>query len=385
MSALADRFVDLACLTYRGDDARSRRAEATALLTTTPGLVHDGVHAAAAAGDVDALRAHLDRDERCVERRGTPRDWPPLLALCYSRVEPRDPLACLELLLTRGADPAAYVTIDACRFTALTGVMGEGEAGPLEQPPHPAAAAMAERLLDAGADPADAQGLYNTHFLPASTWLERLLARGLAASGELDFVLGQAAVQGFADRVQLLLAHGVSADGRNRYNQRTHLENAALEGHDHIVRALRAAGARPPTFSEPERFRVAVLTHQRVEARRILDAFPSARDAPDVLGAAARHGNLDALQLGLSLGLPLDGVDASGLTPLHHAARNAHLDVVRALVTAGASLVVRDPTYGGTPLGHARHFAARWPRPRSAEVVAFLEHATPAPARTPIP
>jgi hypothetical protein len=374
MTEAADRFVDLACLTYRDDESRLRRTEASALLAATPELVHASVHAAAAAGDLGALRGHVDRDARCVEERGTPRGWVPLLALCYSRVEQPDALGCLDLLLARGADPDAHVILDQCRFTALTGVMGEGEAGPFEQPPHPQARAMAERLLDAGADPDDAQGLYDTHFLPDDTWLELLLARGLTI--ELDFLLGQAAVQGFAERVQLLLAHGADPDGRNRYNRRRHLENALLEGHRAVAARLRAAGAGAPELSALERFDVAVLDNDPAEARRILAESPSAAARPDALLAAARHGRLDVLRLGLDLGLPIDGLDAAGLTPLHHAARSGHLDVVRELVARGASLAVRDALHDGTPLGHARHFTERWPSLHGAEVVAFLEERT---------
>jgi ankyrin repeat protein len=376
MSDAADCFVDLACLTYGDDESRARRVEASTLLAATPDLVHESVHAAAAAGDVDALRAHLDRDAECVERRGTSRGWVPLLALCCSRVQQHAGLACLDLLLARGADPNAYVTIGDCRFTALTGVMGEGEAGPFEQPPHPDARAMAERLLEAGANPDDAQGIYNTHFLPSDTWLELLLARGVS-SAQRDFLLGQAAVQGFVERVRLLLAHGTAADGCNRYNGRTHVENALLEGHTEIARLLIAAGARSPALSANERFRVAVLENDAAEAQRILAASPSANAGSGALIAAARHGRLAAVELGLALGLPIDGRDDDGLTPLHHAARNGHLEVVRALVERGASLVARDARYDGTPLGHAKHFAARWPRPDGAAIVALLEQPRP--------
>ena len=364
---LADRFVDLACLTYGNDESRARRIEASSLLAATPDIVHASVHAAAAAGDVDALQRHLD--SRSVELRATSRDWVPLMALCYSRVEQRDALACLDLLLARGADPNAYAMITECRFTALTGVIGEGEAGPLEQPPHPQARALAERLLDAGASPDDAQALYNTHFLPRNSWLELLLAHGLSSAADLQFVLGQAAVQGFIERVRLLLAHGVSADGRNHYNRRTHIENALLEGHTDVARLLTTAGAREPAFSERDLFRVAVLANDADAARDLIGISADS----DALTAASRHGNLDAVELALSLGIPIDRPDAEGLTALHHAARNGHLDVVCALVARGASTTVRDPQYDGTALGHARHFHARWPRAHGAEVVAFLE------------
>ena len=46
---------------------------------------------------------------------------------------------------------------------------------------------------------------------------------------------------------------------------------------------------------------------------------------------------------------------------------------VRELVARGAARDVRDPLYDGTPLGHARHFAERWPRPHGPEIIALLE------------
>jgi ankyrin repeat protein len=162
----------------------------------------------------------------------------------------------------------------------------------------------------------------------------------------------------------------VSADGRNHYNQRSHVENALLEGHAEVARLLTAAGAREPVFTEGDCFRVAVLANDKDTAHRIA-AIASAES--NAVIAAARHGYLAAVELGLALGIPIDRSDAEGLTALHHAARNGHLEVVRALVARGASTTVRDPQYDGTALGHARHFNARWPRARGAEVVALLE------------
>lgn len=369
---VADRFVELACLTYGPDEGRARREEAEALRAATPELVRATVHAAAAAGDPDALGAWLARDPASVSRTGTARAWAPILALCYSRVRQDDARACLELLLAHGADPAAHVLLGGCRFTALAGVMGEGEAGPLEQPPHGDARALAERLLDAGASPDESQGLYNTHFAPSDAWLELLLARGLRATSDLDFLLGQAAVQGFAARARLLLAHGAAADGRSRYNHRTHRENALLEGHGALADLLAAAGAAAPSFDAKDALRVAVLAGDAGAARGLVAATPGlARDGA-ALRAAARHDRLEALELGLDLGLPIDDADHQGLTALHHAARAGHLRIAQRLVERGASLAVRDRLYRGTPLGHAEHFGARWPRPHGDALVAFL-------------
>ena len=180
-------------------------------------------------------------------------------------------------------------------------------------------------------------------------------------------------MQGFTERVQVLLNAGTSPDGRNRYNRRTHVENARLEGHAEIARLLIEAGAAPPTLRDAQRFQAAVLAGDADEAARLLAVDPSAIHTCDALHAAARHGNLAALQLGLALGVPIDRRDRQGLTALHHAARAERADIVRELVTRGASLDVRDPIYNGTPLGHARHFASRWPR--DPEIVAVLEGA----------
>ncbi len=75
----ADRFVDLACLTYAGNDAQARRDEATAL--RSPALVHANVHAAAAAGDLEALTGIVDRDPGCIDERSPSRGWVPILSL----------------------------------------------------------------------------------------------------------------------------------------------------------------------------------------------------------------------------------------------------------------------------------------------------------------
>jgi hypothetical protein len=163
----------------------------------------------------------------------------------------------------------------------LTGAIGGGESGPINQPPHPRARELAEMLLDAGADPNDSQGLYNSHFSPSDEWLELLLARGLSADAPanpdapaettLDFLLGKAVRTGLVERVRLLLAHGADASGRDdRYTHRTHVANAVLCGHAEVLELLVAHGAPRPELSAADRFRMAVVGGDAGEARHLL-------------------------------------------------------------------------------------------------------------------
>jgi hypothetical protein len=106
---------------------------------------------AAAVGDVGALRQHLDRDAHLATRRGGPRHWDALLYVCNARIAPRaswDPLACARLLLERGADARTHALMYQVPYTAITGAIGAGEAGPVAAPPHTQARALVELLLE---------------------------------------------------------------------------------------------------------------------------------------------------------------------------------------------------------------------------------------------
>lgn len=221
---LAGQFADLACLCYSDAEHVNRRQRAAGLLRESPELAAASVFAAAAAFDLAALSAHLEKRPACANEAGGPRAWPPLLYLSYSRVPEappaRDAVAAAHLLLRHGADARFHVDgrqgWGGWRWTALTGVIGGGEAGPINQSPHPRARELAEILLDAGADPNDSQGLYNSHFSPSNEWLELLLSHGLTADAPanpddpteestLNFLLAQAVRAGLVDRVRLLL------------------------------------------------------------------------------------------------------------------------------------------------------------------------------------
>jgi len=378
----AAQFLDLACLTHTGNDGVGRREQAETILEASPWLARDDAYVAAAVGDVRALREHLDGDADAVRRRGGPRGCDALLYLCNARITPRgswDSLACARLLLDRGADSRTHALIDKMPYTALTGAIGVGEAGPVAAPPHPQARALVELLLNAGADPNDEQAIYNMHFLRDEGWLELLLARGLRQQAHLDYLLGAAVKQGFAGRVALLLAHGASSKGRDLYNKRTHLENAMLLGHDLVAKMLVDHGAAAPSLSAGEELRLACLRGHEEQVRRLAIATLEGRDNEATLVAAAQQGNLPAVRLCLDvLATPVDATNDKGLTALHAAAGNGRRLVVDELLSRRASLTIRDPVHRGTPLDHARWAARTWPSPERTDVARALEAASAA-------
>src|SRR5262247_803230 len=286
-----DQFLDLACLMHTRNDGVGRREQAEAILEASPWLARGDVYVAAAIGDVGTLREHLDRDAGAATRRGGSRGWDALLYLCNARIVPRaswDPFACARLLLDRGADPRTHALTPQMPYTAITGAIGIGEAGPIAAPPHPQARALVELLLDAGADPNDEQALYNVHFLRDEGWLELLLTRGLREQVRLDYLLGASVKQGVAERVALVLAHGASPNGPAFYNKRTHLENALLLGHDLIAKMLVNHGAAAPSFSPGEGLRVACLRGHEEQIRHLTTAALEGRDDEATLVVAAQ-------------------------------------------------------------------------------------------------
>jgi ankyrin repeat protein len=388
LDAAADTFVDLACLCYQPADSVARRRRASRLLAEAPALVGSSVYAAALVGDVATVRRLLDAEPGLATRKGGPRVWEPLMYLCYGRVTPAregwDPVAAARLLLERGADPGTrFFMNEIYLFTPLTGAAGDGEGGPTNQPPHPQGQALAELLLDAGADPnEESQALYNTHFERSNHWLELLLSRGLRADrpvnwapermGTLDYLLGQSVRQGYQDRVTLLLAHGASAEGRHFYNHRTHLENALLDGHAQIAALLVRHGARAAALTPSEQLRAAFLRADAEEVRRLSAAAIEGRDDAATLIAAVGHGSLAAARMLLDAGVSASVSTPQGLTALHVAAQHGHRLVVEELLARGAALEVREPVYGGTPLGRATYFWKKRPSLERAEVVRFL-------------
>ena len=388
----AHEFLRLACLTYSVDDPERRR-RASALGAGLP--TGDDVLLAAARADTAALRRLLTEDPTRATREGGPFRWPPLAYLAYARHEPvpteGDTLEAARLLLDHGADPdTGYLWHGLpSPFTVLTGCFGEGEGGPVAQPPHPHAFALARLLLERGADPNDNQTLYNRGFRPDDRHLELLLEFGLgtgdggpwrrrlgrAASSPTDMLQGQlgwAVVRGLEARVELLVTHGADPTlPVEMYGVQAPSAYAAAlaAGHAGVASVLERLGAATGDVRPEDRTVAAVLAGEPVDEEA---ARAAVEHRPGLVAWAAEHGNHVGVRTAVALGWDVDRLartdvpsDEPWQSALHTAAGNGDLPTVALLLELGADLGVTDARFGATPRQWAEHMG-------HPELAAFL-------------
>ncbi len=393
--SLADRFLDLACLRYADDDSPERRREAAGLLAEHPGIIRSSVGVAAATADRDALAALVQADPGLATRQAGPYRWEPLLYLAYARHDPamteEATLGTARLLLANGADPNAGFLWHGLTtpFTAVTGALGRGEG---QQPEHPHGMALAELLLEAGADANDGQALYNRQFGDDDRHLVLLLGHGLGQGdgGPWRARLGHttdspyqlvrtqlwwALVHDLRDRVRLLVEHGVDFLSPYRVSGdrpswartsdgRTPAEVAALAGCPELVDWLGARGAHRPPGESVDGLVAAVLAGDRAGVERLRDHADAARrERPGLVVWAAARRKPEAVRLLVELGFDVNALgradvpmEQSWETALHQAASAGDVDLARLLLDLGADPTVRDARFDSTPLGWARHF-----------------------------
>ena len=355
----ADEFLRLGCLYYQ-DDEPQRWAQARQVLAAHPEITQASVYAAAATADVSRLGAHLAGHPGPALRPGGPFRCEPLFYLAYARHD-----------LAIGED------------AALT---------------------SARLLLEAGADPNDAQALYNRMFEPGNDHLELLLEFGLGAGdggpwrARLGAALGTpehlvrsqvhwAVTHGMIERVRLLAEHG--ADLVSPFPDGTTLaQHAATTGHPDLVRFLVARGAAAPDLDPEQRFVAAALAADQAALGELLAARPGLAGAvrvarPALIVWAAAQGRPGSVELLAGLGFDVNAKGRSDVpaeepwqTALHVAAMEGRLELARRLLRLGADPGLRDHRFGSTPLGWARYSGQE-------QLIELLEPLTPAEERAP--
>lgn len=392
-----DTFLRLACVDYGGWQ-RSGAQKARRMLAEHPELARENIYAAAAAGDFSAAKGMLDREAAAANAKGGPLGWEPLLYACYSRVDSIGPdystREVARLLLAHGADPNAGFLWHGLipPFTALTGAFGEGER---DEPPHEHRDALARLLLDAGADPNDEQTLYNRHFNrnddhltllfsyglghdQGGPWFKRLGERLNPPARLLVEELWSAARKNFPDRVKLLVEHRADLNTPGLRDGRTPYEAAVRAGNEEIAAYLLQHGARKIELTPEEKFAAACINGRRHEVLAMLADDPKLLEnlghhqRVELLHRAVEAKRLEGVRLMAEMGFEISGKthhDSVGVnlaaTPLHNAANNGNLEMVKLLIELGADTNIRDPTYHGTPIGWAAYG-------RQQEVVEYL-------------
>jgi hypothetical protein len=390
----ADEFLLLACLRYGHDDRPARWKRAADLLAAHPGLTADSVHAAAAAADPDTLAGLLAADPASATAEGGPFGWEPILYLAYARHDPGISADAVvrtaRLLLDHRADPnAGYLWHGLTSpFTALAGALGGGEAG---QPAHPEADALARTLLAAGADPNDAQALYNRQFGAADDHLRLLIDHGLGHGGgpwrarlgdavpsPADLIADQlwwAVTHDLAERVRLLAeCADLRAPFRFPDDRPVHLRAwdgstparlAALCGSTRVSEYLAAQGASWSPTDGVDALVAAALSGDRAAVGREREHAPAAcRQRPGLIVWAAARGAWHAVPLLVDLGFDVDALGRGDVpleqpweTALHQAAAADDPAGARLLLGLGADPDIHDARFDGTPLAWAEHFA----------------------------
>jgi ankyrin repeat protein len=357
---------------------------------------------AAIAGDAVGLETLLAADPDAVNRAAGPKNWPPLLYACFSRLNDVAELQsrfanCAQLLLERGADIEAHYFDPGypdCPLSALYGATGvncnplladvllrhgantqDGES--IYHAAQHAHIACLEVLKRHGADFSAAQQPWNNtplYFLyghrpidkqwpTALTGIRWLLEEGGAdpnvTSTELEETpLHRAARQHRADAAELLLTHGAYGDAPTR-DGLTPYALAARHGNKEAMEALRRHNAALPLSSVDELLAACAVGDEQ-HAQGILSVDPDLmlKLGPRDLGLICHHageGNLNAVVAMCAIGFPTDAMDDRNATALHQAAWSAHLDVAEALLEFSAPLDVRDGDYQGTPLDWVCH------------------------------
>ncbi len=387
---------------------RGNAGDIETLLKERPELGRRSIYAAAALGNTREVSLWLGPDPGVATRKGGPREWRPMLYLCFGRSggDDADRARAAEALLEAGADPnEAFVSPlwpDA-PLPALYGATGVNNFPRL-----------ARVLLKAGANPNDSESRYHAAEHHHVECLEVLREFGTDFSdrnrqwGEtpLHFLMGQsnpstpvragiawllengadpdvpsqvetinetplhAAVRHAVEAgvVRLLLDHGADPSKR-RKDGRTPYALAVRGGHKELADLLLERGAAdeaPPL----DRFLGASMRGDRDSARGALSRNPdllSTLQAEDkeLAHQAARENRAGALTLMAELGFDLDVQDSlDGATPLHWACLQGAVEAVAVLIQNGVLLTLRDTRYDSPPIGWVAHGSVHFKNPQ---------------------
>ena len=387
-------FLEQSTLNFQGlvetfvDAALSDLRRAEAMLVSHPQLAEAGLYAALVLGDAARVEQALHEDPALVRTKGGPRQWEPLLYVCFSRFASGGSsrtagfVSTARALLRSGANPNASYIHEAWPDNPLSCLYG---ATGLNNNP-----ALGLALLAAGANPNDGESLYHSTEHADLACVKLLLEHGasLKSANALKHMLDREDREG----LQLLLAAGADPNEVNERGE-TALHWAIWRGRSAaVIEALLDAGAALEARRKDGRtpYALAVQSGQTAVAKLLetrgantelspLDRFIGAcesadagelerllREAPVLAGFAESERLLTDLAMShrtaavralLAAGMPVDARAANGATALHWACWKGYADLAKLLLDHGASLNAEDDEFHGTPPGWFGHGA----------------------------
>jgi hypothetical protein len=364
------------------------------LLFETPEIATHNFATALLLGDVERVRAELERDPSAATRTDPGTGWQPLHAVCASRWHRIDPpraeslVAVARLLLEAGADLTARAGGRWGDWSALRCAVA-GDANP----------GITQLLLERGAVPDD-HDVYLACFggddheclrlvvehcenLRESTALAApisigdtegvriLLDAGVDARtllpGDLfgDSISADPPVPAVAAAVEsdcppelleLLLERGADPDAPGPDGVAPY-RKAMRRGRTALLEVLANQGANSDA-TDVDQFLYACRGGDHAAMERILRQAPdltSRLDETDhvALVEAAADGRTESVRLMLDAGFPIEARGEDGGTALHHAAFAGSARTVELLIDRGADLEPRDTSFDATPVDWA--------------------------------
>ncbi|HTV21781.1 MAG TPA: ankyrin repeat domain-containing protein [Polyangiaceae bacterium] len=386
--------VDAIC--GRGWDAPSTAtlARAEEVVQADPALCRDEFVLACASGELDVVRRRLDEDPGLVSRELAPRGWQPLVYVAYSVLARRHDERAERitqvgaLLLERGASPNSGYTAPGSDgkpygFPVLFACIHVSDN-----------LGLAERLLEAGADPNDDQSLYHAVERFDTRGLDLLYRFGLKPE-LLSYCMLHQIDLGYLEGVRWFLDHAADPNVKHPSGMNALHWAIMRPGTSQIIELLleRGADARATTRAGLSALDLAERRHGKVEvapllerqgsarkertpldelivaaaygdearARALFDAHPGllAQLGPhdrSLVSAFAEAGNARGALILARLGFDTAAPSWMGMTPLHWAACRGNPALLRGLLDAGAPCL--DAPGFGTPLHSALY--QRW-------------------------